>query len=281
MSSDFEVIVDSLRERLLAAPEVNVGKWQSQDVSNRPDMITREIRHVNIMWDMPYEIEDLVPAVKPNLPWAEDHFQERIGGEPLNPPPSEAWWPYAQQGNAEHKEGVKFSHTYPERIWPKRAGEAFTRLGGHSSAHMNKGIRYNYGDLNDVIKLLQAERYTRQAYLPIWFPEDTGNALGVRVPCTLGYHFLIRGDILDISYFIRSCDFVRHFRDDVYMAVRLAQWVVQQIDPSQLELGLGKFVMQIPSLHIFRGDVYKLEQEQAAVKKRRLQEQIANINGFL
>lgn len=269
MTSNFESIVDSLRERLLAAPEVDVGKWQSQDISNRPEMTTRELRHVHIEYDMPEGSDTLAEAVKPNLSWAEDHFQERVGGQPLNPPPSEAWWPYAVQGNAEHKEGVKFSHTYPERMWPKFAGDFA------SNSSPNHGVRYRLGDLDDVVNLLRAERFTRQAYLPIWFPEDTGNALGVRVPCSLGYHFLIRGDQLDVSYFIRSCDFVRHFRDDVYMAVRLGHWVADRVDET---LNMGQLIMQIPSLHIFRGDVYGLEQEQAEVKRKRTAEHLANLN---
>src|SRR3546814_17811567 len=79
--------------------------------------------------------------------------------------------------------------------------------------------------------------YTRQAYLPVWFPEDTGSASGQRVPCTLGYQFLIRetpaGKVLHIIYNMRSCDFMRHLADDIYMTIRLAQWMPDQLQRSE------------------------------------------------
>ncbi len=40
----------------------------------------------------------------------------------------------------------------------------------------NRGIRYRYADLHDVIDTLNKDPLTRQAYIPIWFPED-GSAM--------------------------------------------------------------------------------------------------------
>ena len=234
--------------------EVEVGEWQSQSVRDNPDMISRELTHQRFEMEIPARIDDLQDLVKPNLPWAEDHFKERVSGKPLNPPPSEAWWPYARANNAEHKvEGEKFHHTYPERIWPKYAEKREYEM-------RNTGIRYDYGDLMDVVKQLQRNPLTRQAYLPIWFPEDTGAAGvdGQRVPCTLGYHFLLRPWQYDIVYYIRSCDLLRHFTDDVYMAARLLQWVVAHI--MELPGRPMKLYMHISSLHIFRGDYPMVKQ---------------------
>lgn len=226
-------------------------------------MTTRELRDVHMHFRMHDNPADLITDVQPNLPWAEDHFQERISGEPLNPPPSEAWWPYAQQGNAEHKQNQQFSHTYPERFWSKFANVGEIAPNGRQTFVPHMGIRYEYGDLMDLVKLLRAERYTRQAYLPIWFPEDTGNSLGVRVPCSLGYHFMFRDGKFHLTYFIRSCDFMRHFRDDVYMAIRLAIFVGIQSGILEEESNdLGDFTMVIPSLHIFEGDVPILQMQE-------------------
>lgn len=235
------------------ANPVNVGRWQSQDVSHRPEMVTKELQHVSFDMKIPEHIEELQTLVEPNLPWAEDHFLERVSGAPLNPPPSNEWWPFAQRSNAEHKMGEKFSHTYPERIWPKHAnlGEPVADWDVHT------GIRFEYGDLQDVVDLLNREPYTRQAYLPIWFPEDTGVVHGERVPCTLGYHFMMRYGRLDITYYMRSCDFVRHFSDDVYMAARLCQWVAERI--TAMPVFPGHLLMHISSLHIFQGDVPRLQ----------------------
>ena len=190
-------------------------------------------------------------VVRPNLPWAEDHFRERVGGQPLNPSPSEAWWPFARQGNAEHKkEDEKFSHTYPERFWPKWAGipqdlEPATGYGPH------RGIRYEYGDLLNLVHILQKNPMSRQAYLPIWFPEDlTAADDGLRVPCSMGYHFLSPTmDLLDCVYTMRSCDIVRFYRDDVYMAGRLLQWVAQETDMTP-----NRLIVHIDNLHCFPGD---------------------------
>jgi hypothetical protein len=256
----FETVCDVIRHDLLySSREVAGATWQSQDVSQRPEMVTMEVLHASLELDISGSISELVKGISPNLPWADDHFAERVGGKPLNPPPSEAWWPYAQAGNAAHKEGEQFSHTYPERMWPKHAGhkshwcEPHCLYGG-----FNRGVRYNYGDLGDVVNQLRRESTTRQAYLPIWFPEDTGAVQGQRVPCTLGYRFIYR-DRLDITYDIRSCDFIRHFRDDVYMAARLCHWVAEQVDEANLiggkpEMRPGRLIMNITSLHAFAGD---------------------------
>jgi len=116
--------------------------------------------------------------------------------------------------------------------------------------------------LRDVVNLLIKDPETRQAYLPVWFSEDTGATQGQRVPCTLGYHFMIRDNQLHVTYLIRAVDFVRHFRDDVYMAIRLAQWVNHQfnLDVSNPKVMMGNLTMHTMSMHCFAGDLHALEQ---------------------
>ena len=253
--TEFTDLFDGLVKRVMRdGEEVEVGQWQSQDVSHKPEMVSRELRHETVRLRLPQSMTGLQHLVKPNLPWAEDHFLERVSGMPLNPPPSEAWWPFAVQGNQEHKSGRIFSHTYPERIWPKRASTICT------SQPDNRGIRFAYGDLEDVVRLLSNNPLSRQAYLPIWFPEDTGATKGQRVPCTLGYHFLIRKDKAEIVYYIRSCDLLRHFTDDVYMAGRLLQWVVGKLQGNGIDVKASSLIMHISSLHVFRGDYMRLRQ---------------------
>ena len=256
---------DSLVQRMmLHGEEVEVGEWQSQDVSEKPHMVSRELRHETFRLPIAFSVAGLQHDIKPNLPWAEDHFQERVSGEPLNPPPSEQWWPYRVNGNAAHKEGDKFSHTYPERMWPKEVTdsnlELFERFDNWCEIDVRHGIRYEYGDLNDVVNQLTHNPLTRQAYLPIWFPEDTGAVQGQRVPCTLGYHFLCRGNRMEIVYYIRSCDLLRHFTDDVYMACRLLQWVVGKLQGNGINATASSLIMHISSLHVFRGDYPRMEQ---------------------
>jgi thymidylate synthase len=237
---------------LLAAPHVDVGEWQA--IQGGPATLTAELEDVSFETRIAVDMDTAQQLVKPNLPWAEEHFQERVSGTPYNPPPSHERWPFRRQNNAEHVDVQgQFSHTYPERFWPKYAHQHPDTL------FEREGIRFAYGDVSDVIKLLSRRRHTRQAYLPIWFPEDlTASVAGERVPCSLGYHFMIRDDALSVRYVMRSVDFLRHFRDDVYMAMRLAQWVAHRVRP--LLAGPGKLVMHISSLHIFPpADVQLLE----------------------
>jgi thymidylate synthase len=248
-----------MKSDILAQPLIAVGQWQSQ----ASETLTRELMGVVLEYFIPDDATTLGDDTGANFPWAEDHFQERVGGLPLNPPPSEKWWPFNQQGNAAHKfqkdgEDAKFSHTYPERFWPKYAGdqEAYQRL----TEQTNRGIRYELGDLWDLVELLRRAPGTRQAYLPVWFPEDTGTVHGGRVPCTLGYHFLIRGERLHCWYYMRSCDLMRHFPDDVYMAGRLMQWICHHL----ADLGdvmPGVLTMDISSLHTFEHDDYALTRD--------------------
>lgn len=253
-----------MRDELLDADPVDVGEWQSI----KGEMVMHELLNVVFSMPLPETAEELANQTGARVPWAEDHFLERVGGKPLNPSPSEAWWPFAKKGettNADHKsEGEAFSHTYPERMWPKYANQVEPKLGDLIRTFPHHGIRFEVGDLQDVIKQLNKTPLTRQAYLPIWFPEDTGAVHGKRVPCTLGYHFLIRDGKLNITYFMRSTDLLRHFQDDVYMAGRLAQWMVKQLRDYHLAidgpftdpgLEVGDLIFHTANMHIFAQDV--------------------------
>lgn len=225
------------------------SRVHAQDVSDDKRFSTCEQLNVNFTVHAGFNRPDAKRIFSPNLPWAEDHFQERISGKPLNPPPSAKRWPFTQAGHEEHLEDGKFSHTYPERFWPRNAGE-------HRA--WQPGIRYQWGDLYHMTTALVQNHHTRQAYLPIFFPEDTGQEVRdkVRVPCTLGYHFQVRGGYLHVTYLMRSCDFMRYFRDDLYMAARLGQYVYSILAGANIELPYGvQLHVHIMNLHIFEGDL--------------------------
>lgn len=252
---------------------VHSARWQGSDIASRPEMATHELTHTAFCVPLPHEDRDLYAAdIKPNMPWAEDHFQERVCGFPINPGVEWERWPYSRSAATFLDTNGQFNHNYMERYWPKLAGKAhgpsdtageFERLLDRDNVNRydpNRGIRYDYGDLGDVVKLLCDDPYTRQAYLPVWFPEDTGGG-SKRAPCTIGYHFLMRDGKLDINYHIRSCDFVRHFRDDLYLTVRLALWMLNACrlcSSDWNDVSPGLFIMQIGSLHIFRNDYHMM-----------------------
>jgi thymidylate synthase len=263
----------SFRDLLLEAPEVDVGKWHAMDVKGIPNLVTQEL-HCFFHTHIPRTMEGAQRAFEPNLPWAEDQFQERVSGYPSNPGETYKAWPW--QSKMEEHVAPVFSHTYMERYWPKMAnGGADTNGIKYGDPH--EGIRYPYGDLSDVVALLAREPYTRQAYLPVWFPEDTGGVHGGRLPCSLGYHFLLREGKLNCTYFIRSCDFVRHFRDDIYLTARLTQWVAAHCEAlTEKWEGVrpGDLTFHCPSLHIMKGDRGKLKLE----KKRELKQRTAGVS---
>lgn len=238
-----------------SAEPVDVGQWQGLNIKGDPLKVTWELREVILSLRMPESVSQAQQEIQPNLPWAEDHFLERVSGVPHNPPPSQAWWPFIQNGHSEHFNNGQFSHTYPERFWPKHAGHHICNCDNNDNYcdyGPRTGIRYDYGDLRNVVNRLTNNPLTRQAYLPVWFPEDTGAPAHERVPCTLGYLFMIRDNRLHVTYHIRSCDFMRHFRDDVYMATRLGQWMRDEVDLGGIQM--GDLTMHVSSFHIFAGD---------------------------
>lgn len=259
---------------------VHTEKWQGLDIRSRPEAQMREAIFVDFMVMIGTEDLSLLKSqIKPSLPWADEHFeQERVSGQPINP--GETWkaWPWGNAADKHRTEGDQFNHSYAERYWPRHAGQTpegkLTRdmlpVEGEDNLgrlRPHRGIRYEYGDLNDVVNLLAREPLTRQAFLPVFFPEDTGSLHGGRVPCSIGYHFFMRDKVLHISYWLRSCDMYRHFRDDIYLTVRLLLWVLGELrkkDPATWDgIGPGFLHMSITSLHMFINDYRKLYEPQA------------------
>jgi hypothetical protein len=257
----------AIGQELTDADEVDTGHWQS--LEGVPHTKTREMRNVLIEYPIPNEAGTLVHDLSPNMPWAEEEFEVRVSGTPHNPHPSVVNWPWYSP-DWEASEGGKYSHTYAERYWPKLAGPDSAYFANReANPQPHQGVRFNYGDLNDVVTLLAKHPHTRQAYLPVWFPEDTGAVHGERVPCSLGYHWLLRNGQLHCNYQMRSCDFLRYLRDDMYLTARLTQWVVNELivatqgegtwqESEHDALVPGQLTMLIGSLHVFEGDMPKM-----------------------
>jgi hypothetical protein len=229
-------------------------KWQG--INQNTEMW--EVYNTHLQFNMPQTVQQMQKETRCDLPWAEDHFNERMSRVPLNPGEQYKNWPsYTNKAwNDKNFRNVdeKFTHTYMERYWPKSAG----------GKTFLSGIRYPYGDIDDVVALLYKEPYTRQAYIPVWFPEDTGVRHGGRVPCTIGYHIMIRDNKLHLHYLIRACDYIRHFKNDIYLTMRLAHWILWELkhrepyktakgpdDDFWANITLGEMTMDIINLHVF------------------------------
>ena len=255
---------------------VQPTKWQGVDVATRPEMAMHEALFFSFRVNLWTEdLAELAEDIKPNLPWADNHFAERVSGYPLNPGTEWKNWPYAKSAEKFlDLDGDRFNHNYMERYWPKYAGvynkpvytvsdltvdgKAYWQL---DDLAPQEGIRHEYGDLAGLVRLLAEEPDTRQGYLTVWFPEDNGDSHQGLKPCTLGYHFIIRNEMLHCVYYIRSCDYVRHFRDDIYLTVRLQLWIIRALRAMEKfeNLKPGTFAMHITSLHLFRNDYLALK----------------------
>lgn len=264
-SDNFSVVYHRLKVKMAGAPPVKTERWQG--VAANTD--TLEIQNVVFEVDL-RGIEDLDhwrQDAGPNLPWADDTFLERVGGEPLNPGESWKIWPWSQSARGFKQE--RFNHAYPERLWPRYARRTTDgRLPLSKPGDLRKypdgdprpkfGVGHHYGDLQTLVELLATEPHTRQAVIPLFYPEETGTGDGGRKMCSLLYQFMVRDGRIGMYYPLRSCDLRRHFRDDCYLAVRMLLWVLDRCREIRPEFWKGvvpgSYVMHCSSLHVFATD---------------------------
>ena len=75
----------NLRKDLLEnGYEIETERWQGG--TDHPGFL--EILHADIQAQMYEFATEASMELNASQPWADLHFQERVGGEPLNPPPS-------------------------------------------------------------------------------------------------------------------------------------------------------------------------------------------------
>ena len=124
--------------------------------------------------------------------------------------------------------------------------------------HMRK-LAYAYNEriwdnnqLTKIINRLKEDKDSRQLWLSIWDPNIDPDYLGgvSRVPCSLGYNFQFRDGKLNIHYVMRSCDFSTHFTNDVYLGIKLLDYVAKECG-----LEVGTFTHTMFSLHIYKKDI--------------------------
>lgn len=239
--SNLKHLILASRRILLNQHEVfKSNQWQSR----KEKFEFMEYLNLHISAPMPDEVIEMDRQCDPFRPWADEHFEERVGGVPLNPPPSHKHW---LKDTDKFMVNEQFSHSYPDRLWASK----FEHV---------KGIKFDYAGLSEAVKLLEQDPTTRQCYVPIWFPEDlTAATLGERVPCTMGWHFIVRNGKLHCNYTMRSCDAVRHFHNDIYLATRLSRWMLLQSGLWELGYDLGDLTFNCVSFHCFTNDEYTLK----------------------
>lgn len=200
---------------------VSTKTYQNKDIEGREEFATVEIQ--NYMYSV---TEPRIQHLSPVQPWADAEWEEReagILGHPVNP--GEAYKLRPEVWDQFLDDMGNFDYTYSERF-----------------AYRDRAM--------NVITRLKQDPYSRQAFVPVFDAEDT-ERLGLnRVPCSLGYLFQFRRDQLDMTYFMRSCDWVTHFQNDVYLAIKLQMFVSRTAG-----LKRGWFSHYMGSLHVYNKDV--------------------------
>lgn len=105
------------------------------------------------------------------------------------------------------------------------------------------GIRTRF-QVEHIWRELYNHPESRRAILSIWREQDLTHD-GDR-PCTLGIQFLIRNDALEAHVYMRSNDVWLGTPYDVFMFTQLQLSLAKQLD-----VGVGKYVHHIGSLHIY------------------------------
>lgn len=106
------------------AHRVHTERWQGVDIRGNPS--ARMLELVNTVLHLPQapaSVENLQRdlASAANFPWAEDHFQERVCGSPINPGVEWANWPDGQSADRFRKLSMAHPDIPPHR-WAYLAG---------------------------------------------------------------------------------------------------------------------------------------------------------------
>ncbi len=215
-SNTNEAITDIGRELKKCSTTVWTQTMQNKDIHDDPNFETKEIQAFEFCV-LNTDDKDLMPNVTSD--WVMKEFKERISPWPVNP--GYAYKMREKVWNQFLVEG-KFDYTYNERV--------------HHNVHK-------------IIQELKRHPETRQAILPIYWPEDVDKMGKSRVPCSIFYQFMKRDGKLDIIYVMRSSDFSTHFCNDLWLADEMRRYIANAVN-----LPIGKLIMFVSSLHIYKKD---------------------------
>lgn len=213
-----EVLRDLAEMGIVVRPKT----MQDKNVEGNPDYETKELQNYSYTLLDP-KSQTITGVVQP---WADAEFKERIDSThyPINP--GEAW-KLRKDVWSEYIHDGKLAYTYNEMLW-------------------------NNNQLGKVIDRMLKDPDSRQLWVSLWNPNKDPDLLGgvSRVPCSLGYGFQVREGKLNMHYVMRSCDFATHFCNDVYLAIKLLEWV-----SNMTGFPVGNFTHTMFSVHVYNKDI--------------------------
>lgn len=198
--------------------------------------------------------QPMVQDLDPTMPWATTEWGDRVQAIMGNPSPLGTAWLTRADDKMDWSEFIEFDG----RPLPHGVSLHEARMAHPRAANDPVRLAYSYGErfaLNDqvmrVIRELRRNPQSRQLYVAMWDPYQDSERLGVRrVPCSLGWHFMMRGGKLNITYSMRSCDFVTHWQNDVWLTMMLLDLVCMKTGNEP-----GQFSQFINSFHVYEQDV--------------------------
>jgi len=79
---------------------VHTNNWQGTEIKDNSQAQMCEVLHESFRAYMGHrDLAKYAEQIQPNLPWADNHFLERVGGQPLNPGVEWANWPWCNSNN--------------------------------------------------------------------------------------------------------------------------------------------------------------------------------------
>lgn len=225
-------------KRDLAEMGIDVKPKTMQDkvIEGNPDYETKELQNYCYTL-LNAKSSEITGVIKP---WADLEFIERVTdpyydcvlerrvfdvpADFVNPG---AAWETRKDVWTEYMHDGKMAYTYNERFWRN-------------------------DQLTKIIERLKQDHDSRQLWLSVWDCNEDPDKLGgiSRVPCSLGYNFQYRDGKLNIHYVMRSCDFNTHFINDVYLGIKLLEYVAKKTG-----LEVGSFTHTMFSLHVYKKDI--------------------------
>ena len=226
----YELYSEMFRDLWEMGQTVKPKSYQNKIIEGKDEFITKEIQDYVYTLTTLFRNDILFAFSEGDATkeWADNEFLERIDPKFINPGEAYKLRPqiWTQFLNSENE----FDYCYADRI--------------------------NYKmNLDKIITELNRNPDTRQAWLPIFFPDDVKNMGGhARIPCSLGYFFSIRGHELHLTYIQRSADAVTHLGNDIYLAWRMMEYVARRTGYKR-----GYLKHHIFSLHAYKKDWAKLD----------------------
>lgn len=122
-----------------------------------------------------------------------------------------------------------------------------------STFHGNYGERAQ-NQIRSIYRKLKDDPSSRQAVMTLWNPLHD-NLVGKRdYPCTVGFQFLIRNDLLTMITTMRSNDAWLGLAYDAFQFTQLQQTIARM-----LGVGVGQYVHQPGSLHVYERDLEAID----------------------